>query len=146
MSKKDVKLTKREHAFKDYASTYNVDILNLFNSDLQLKDIETAITSVLIELLTQLKRFQFVTTLQSTLKNSNTQFLKLFDSSNKFFGPLNITHFFRQKNSRYLEYLGRSNKIFGPLDDFLSFSRTFILTFRPKFESSKVRTFYSIFW
>ena len=35
--------------------------------------------------------------LQLTLKNSNTQFLELFDSSNKFFGPLNITHFFRQK-------------------------------------------------
>ena len=71
-----------------------------------------------------------------TLENTNTQFLELFDSSNKFFGPLNITHFFRQKNSRYLEYLGRSNKIVGPSDDFLSFSRTFVLTFRPKFKSS----------
>ena len=64
--------------------------------------------------------------LQLTLENSNTQFLKFFYNSNKFFGPLNITHFFRQKNSRYLEsqyleYLGRSNKIVGPLDDFLSF-------------------------
>ena len=71
-----------------------------------------------------------------TLENSNTQFLKLFDSSNKFFSPLNITHFFRQKISRYLEYLGRSNKIVGIFDDFHSFSRTFVLTFRPKFESS----------
>ena len=56
------------------------------------------------------------------------------------------THIFRQKNSQYREYLGRSNKIVGSLDGFLSFSRTFALTFRPKFESSKVRTFYSIFW
>ena len=40
---------------------------------------------------------------QLTLKNSNTEFLELFDSSKKFFGPLNITHFFRQKNSRYLD-------------------------------------------
>ena len=77
--------------------------------------------------------------------------LELFDSSNKFFGPLNITHLFREKSSRYLEsqyleYLGRSNKIVEPLDDFLSFSQTFVVTFRPKFESSKVRTFYSIFW
>ena len=71
-----------------------------------------------------------------TLENWNTQFLELFDSSNKFFGPLNITHFFRQKNSRYLEYLGMSNKIVGPLNDFLSFTRTFVLTFRPKFKSS----------
>ena len=79
--------------------------------------------------------------IQLTLENSNNQFLKLFDSSNKFFGPLNITHFFRQKNSQYfesqyLEYLGRSNKIVGPLDNLLSFSRTFVLTFRPKFKSS----------
>ena len=75
---------------------------------------------------------------QLTLENPNTQFLELFDSSNKFFGPLNITHFFRQKNSgylefQYLEYLGRSNKIVVPLDDFLSFSRTFVLTFWPNF-------------
>ena len=35
--------------------------------------------------------------LQLTLENSNTRFLKLFDSSNKFFGPLNIMHFFGQK-------------------------------------------------
>ena len=76
--------------------------------------------------------------IQLTLENLNTQFIELFDSSNKFFGSLNITHFFRQKNSRYLEsrYLGRSNKIVGPLYGFLSFSRTFDLTFRPKFESS----------
>ena len=76
--------------------------------------------------------------LQLTLENSNTQFLELFDSSNKFFSPLNIKHFFRKKDSQYLEYLGRSNKIVGPLDDFLSFSGTFVLTFRPKFGSSNV--------
>ena len=69
--------------------------------------------------------------IELTLENSNTQFLELFDSSNKLYGPLNITHFFRQKSSRYLEsrhleYLGRSNKIVEPLDDFLSFSRTFV--------------------
>ena len=84
--------------------------------------------------------------IQLTLESSNSQFLELFDSSGKFFGLLNITSFFRQKNSRYLEYLCRSNKIFGPLDDFLSFFRIFVLTFRPKLESFKVRMFYSIFW
>ena len=88
--------------------------------------------------------------MQLTLGNSNTQFLELFGSSSKFFGPLNIAHFFRQINSRYLqsrslEYLGRSNKIVDPLDNFLSFSRTFVLTFRPKFGSSKIRTFCSDF-
>ena len=31
-----MKITKREHAFKDYASTNNVEILNSFNPDVQL--------------------------------------------------------------------------------------------------------------
>ena len=63
MNKNDVKITKREHAFKGYASTYNVEILNSFNPELELKDTESAIKSKLIELLTQLKGFKFVTTL-----------------------------------------------------------------------------------
>ena len=83
---------------------------------------------------------------QLTLENSNTQFLELFDSSNKFSILWTLRTSLVKKNSRYLEYLGRSNRIVEPLDDFLSFSRTFVLIFRPKFESSKVRTFYSIFW
>ena len=63
MNKKNIKITKREHAFKGYASSYNVEILNSFNPELQLKDTESAIKSKLIELLTQLKRFKFVTRL-----------------------------------------------------------------------------------
>ena len=55
LNKKKKKITKREHAFKGYASTYNVDILNSFNPELQIKDTEYAIKSKLIELLTQLK-------------------------------------------------------------------------------------------
>ena len=57
------KITKREHAFKGYASTYSVEILNSSNPELQLKDTETAIKSKLIELLSQLRGFKFVTTL-----------------------------------------------------------------------------------
>ena len=45
-------MTKRAHAFKGYASSYNVEIVNSFNHELQLKDIESAIKSKLIELLT----------------------------------------------------------------------------------------------
>ena len=52
LNKKGGKITKREHAFKDYAST-----------ELQHKDIATAIKSKWIELLTQLKGFKFVTAL-----------------------------------------------------------------------------------
>ena len=58
-----MKITKLEHAFKGYASTYNDEILNSFNPKLQLKDTESAIKSNLIELLTQLNGFKFVTTL-----------------------------------------------------------------------------------
>ena len=63
LNKKNVKVTKREHAFKGFASTYNVEILNSFYPELQLKDTESAIKSELIELLTQLKSFIFATTL-----------------------------------------------------------------------------------
>ena len=52
--KKNVKITKRKHAFKGFASTYNVEILNSFHPELQFEDTESAIKSKLIELLTQL--------------------------------------------------------------------------------------------
>ena len=54
---------KQEHAFKGYGSAYNIEILNSFNPELQLKDTESASKSNLIELLTQLKGLKFVTTL-----------------------------------------------------------------------------------
>ena len=59
---KNVKIMKQDHAFKEYASTYNVDILNYFNTEVQLKDTEFIIKSKLLELLTQLKGFKFVAT------------------------------------------------------------------------------------
>ena len=68
MNEKNVKIPKREHAFKGYASTYNVEILNFFNPELQVKDTESAIKSKLIELLNQLKGFKFVTTLVLVFK------------------------------------------------------------------------------
>ena len=60
--------TKQEHAFKGYASAYNIEVLNSFNPKLQLKDIESTSKSNLIELLTQLKGFKFVTTLVLVFK------------------------------------------------------------------------------
>ena len=47
---------------KGLASIYNVEFLNSFNPELQLKDTESAIKNKLIELLTWLKGFTFVTT------------------------------------------------------------------------------------
>ena len=68
MNEKTVKITKRAHAFKGYATSYKVEILNSFNSEPQLKDTESAIKRKLIDLLTQLKGFKFVTTLVLALK------------------------------------------------------------------------------
>ena len=38
LKKSNVKITKQVHAFKDYTSFYNVEILNSLNPELQLKD------------------------------------------------------------------------------------------------------------
>ena len=43
---------------KGYASTYNVEILNSFNTELQFKDTENAIKSKLTDLLTELNGIQ----------------------------------------------------------------------------------------
>ena len=48
LNQKNIKIKKREHAFKDYASTYNVKILNSFNPEMQLNDTESASKSKLI--------------------------------------------------------------------------------------------------
>ena len=68
IKKKIVKLTKRKHAFKGFASSYNNEILNLFNPELQLKDTESEIKSKLVDLLSELKGFKFVTVLVSMFK------------------------------------------------------------------------------
>ena len=60
LSKKNIKVAKREHAFKGQASTYNVETLNSLNAEHQLKDTESTFKSKLIELLTQLRGFKFV--------------------------------------------------------------------------------------
>ena len=43
-----MKITKRAHTFKSYASSYNAEILDSFNTELQLKDTESAVKSKLI--------------------------------------------------------------------------------------------------
>ena len=66
-----------------FKSSYNVEILNSFNPELQLKDTESAIKSKLIDLLTQLKGFKFVTTfflvfkkIESEGKTKNDNFIQ----------------------------------------------------------------------
>ena len=62
MDEKNAKITKRSHAYKGYASTSSVEILNYFNPKLQLEDTEYAIRNKLIDLLTELKGFKFLAT------------------------------------------------------------------------------------
>ena len=64
-------MTKR--AFKGYASSYNVEILNYFNPQLYHKDTESTIKSKLIELLTQLKSFKFMTALVLVLNKIESE-------------------------------------------------------------------------
>ena len=62
MDEKNGKVVKQSHACKGYGSTHSVEILNYFNPELQLKYKESAITSKLIDLLSELRVFKFVTT------------------------------------------------------------------------------------
>ena len=66
MNEKTVKITKRADTFKDYAGTYNVEILDSFNPKQQPNDTESAIKSKLIELLSELRGFRFVTSKDKT--------------------------------------------------------------------------------
>ena len=61
-------MAKRVHTFKGFGSSYNVEILNSFNRELQLKDTESAIKSKLIDLLTPWKGIKFFTKLVLVFK------------------------------------------------------------------------------
>ena len=54
MNEKNIKLTKQAHAFKGYASSLSVEILNSFNLERQPKDTESVIKNKLTNLLTEL--------------------------------------------------------------------------------------------
>ena len=62
MKEENVKIAKSNHAFKGFTGSYNVEILNIFNPELQIKDTESVIKSKLIDFLSELRRFKFVTT------------------------------------------------------------------------------------
>ena len=79
-TEQNIKITKRQHVFKGYASTYNVEILNCFNPELQLKDTESAIKSKLIKLLTQLKGFKFLTTVFLVVKKIESKTKTKYDN------------------------------------------------------------------
>ena len=80
LNEKNTKTTKREHAFKGYANTYNVEILNSFKPELQLKDTDHAIKIKLIEWLTQLQGFEFVKTLVLMFKKIESEDKTKYDN------------------------------------------------------------------
>ena len=59
---------KQYHA-QGYVSTYNVEIINSFNPELQIKDTESAVSNKLKDLLTELKGFKFMTALVLKLES-----------------------------------------------------------------------------
>ena len=60
---KRAKTKKGALAVKDYAHTYKVEILNHFNPELQLKNMDSAIKNKLKKLWNELTGFDFVITL-----------------------------------------------------------------------------------
>ena len=60
---KNIKVTKRPHGYKDYESTYTVDIFNALNLEPQLKNDKSAIKNKLKDLLTEWRGFKFVAAL-----------------------------------------------------------------------------------
>ena len=64
----NAKITKRSRAYEVDASTYNVEILKSFDSELQLKGTESTIKNKLKDLLSELRDFKFVTILVLELK------------------------------------------------------------------------------
>ena len=60
---KRAKTKKGALALKDYAHTYKVEILNRFNPELQLKNMDSAIKNKLKKLWNELTGFDFVITL-----------------------------------------------------------------------------------
>ena len=73
-----------------YPSSYNIEILNSFNRELQLNDREFTIRNKLIDLLTELKGFKFVTKLVLELN--------LIDNDDK----QNIATFIRTQKEKQL--------------------------------------------
>ena len=58
-----MKIIKRYHAYKVYASTYNVKLLNSFYPELQLEYTASTVRNKLENLLSELRGFKFMATL-----------------------------------------------------------------------------------
>ena len=86
MNEQNVKITKQLYAYRGYASTYNVEISNLVNPELQVKDAKSAIKNKLRNGLYELRVFKLVTTLVlefSTIENDDETKYSTFYSNSK---------------------------------------------------------------
>ena len=86
MNKQNVKITKQLYAYRGYASTYNVEISNLVNPELQVIDAESAIKNKLRNGLYELRVFKLVTTLVlefSRIENDDETKYSTFYSNSK---------------------------------------------------------------
>ena len=75
-----MKLPKRAYAFQVFTSIHNVETLNSYNPELQLKDTEFENKSELTNLLTQIKGFKFVPTLVLVFKKIESEYKTKYDT------------------------------------------------------------------
>ena len=80
MNEKNAKLIKQSYAFKGDASFYYVEILNSFNPEPQLKDTKSVIKNKLIDLLSELKGFKFMTALVLEFKKIESEDKTKYDT------------------------------------------------------------------
>ena len=116
MDEKNAKITKRSHAYKRYASTYSVEILNSFNSALQLKDTEYAIRNKLIDLLTKLKCFKFVAALVlefKKIRSDDKAIYNTFYSNSKAESIINESEIDDVFESIYITIISNIQKCLG---------------------------------
>ena len=73
---KNAKIAKQTRAFKKYAHSDNIKILNSFHQKLQLKNIEFAIKNQLKKSLNEFRGFKFAITLVLKLKKQNKTKMK----------------------------------------------------------------------
>ena len=115
LDEKNAKITKQSHAYRGFASTYNFKILDSFNPELQLKDTESGIKNKLVNLLSELRGFKFLTILVAEFKkieNDDETKYSTFPSNSKAETSINemmiySNQFILQIYQTYKHYLER---------------------------------------
>ena len=136
-----MKITKQKHALKSFSSSYNVEIFNSFNSELQLKVTESAIKSKLMDLLSQLKGFKAVTTLALVFEKLESEDKTKFDTfylNSKAETIINESDIYDVFQSIYTKIISNIQKSLGKAQAGLTIqSLTIILVFQSIILSKK---------